>query len=92
MIYENVAKEFKKRGISLAELSRGTGISQPKISMTFSGKRRMTPEELFKYCRFFGLDPNYFSEDRGLDAQKEEEQCKDENEAAGQGEETCLAE
>lgn len=65
MVYENVAREIKKRKIMQKDLVKGTGISQPKISATLSGKRKMTPEELFKYCRYLGKDPDYFSDDYG---------------------------
>lgn len=64
MVYENVAREIKRRKIPQKAVVEGTGISQPKVSATMSGKRKMTPEELFKYCRFLGVDPNYFSDEK----------------------------
>lgn len=82
MVYENVAREVRRRKILQEDLAKGTGISQSKISMTLSGKRKMTPEELFKYCRFLGKDPDYFSDDKG----PKEETCKiEEAEDPGEG-------
>lgn len=78
MVYENVAREVQKRKISQCTLAAATGISQTKISLTFSGKRKMTPEELFKYCRFLEKDPDFFSDDLGG-----EETCKKETICVG---------
>lgn len=79
MVYENVAREVQKRNILQRTLAEATGISQTKISLTFSGKRKMTPEELFKYCRFLGKSPDYFSDDLG----EKEAECEEEGSCVG---------
>ena len=80
MVYENVAREVAKRKILESTLAAATGISQTKISLTFSGKRKMTPEELFKYCRYLKKSPDYFSDDLG----EKEEQCEKEGSCVGE--------
>lgn len=72
MVYERVAREVHKRKIQQATLAKDLGMAQSKISLTFSGKRKMTPEELFMFCRYLDCDPNYFSDDLG----PKEEQCE----------------
>lgn len=78
MVYENVAREVQKRKINQSTLAAATGISQSKISLTFSGKRKMTPEELFKYCRYLQKSPDYFSDDLG----EKGEQCENKGSCA----------
>ena len=51
MVYENVAREVHKRKILQAKLAKDIGMAQSKLSLTLSGKRKMTPEELFVFCR-----------------------------------------
>ena len=55
MVYENVAREVHKRKILQAKLAKDIGMAQSKLSLTLSGKRKMTPEELFVFCRLFSL-------------------------------------
>lgn len=80
MVYENVAREVQRRGILQKNLAAATGISPTKISQTFSGKRKMTPEELFKYCRVLQKSPDYFSDDLG----EKEEHCESEGSCVGE--------
>jgi len=82
MVYQNVAREVQRQKIPQSTLAKETGISPTKISLTFSGKRKMTPEELFKYCRYLGKDPDYFSDDLGA----KEEKCKEDGDVTDQGE------
>ena len=72
MVYENVAREVHKRKILQAKLAKDIGMAQSKLSLTLSGKRKMTPEELFVFCRYFGVNPDYFSDDLG----PKEEECE----------------
>lgn len=72
MVYERVAREIRKRNIAQKAVAEDIGMSQGKLSLTLSGKRKMSPEELFLFCRYLDCDPNYFSDDLGP---KEEEEC-----------------
>lgn len=73
MVYERVAREIRKRKITQKAVAEDIGMSQGKLSLTLSGKRKMSPEELFVFCRYLDCDPNYFSDDLGPE---EEEECE----------------
>ena len=65
MRVENKAEDkikgcIKQRGITITDLSIMTGISRPKISLVFSGKRRLSLEDISKICYVLDMTPNDF--------------------------------
>ena len=79
MIYESVAREVQAQNIPQKKLAEAAGIHPVKVSLTLSGKRRMTPEEFMAYCKVLGKSPDYFS---GI----KEEECKNEGAEENPGE------
>ena len=69
-VYVKVAREVRRRNIPQLTLAKDLKMSQSKISLTLSGKRKMTGDELFAFCEYFGVDPNYFFGDIGWEEDK----------------------
>lgn len=62
MIIEYLNDYFKKNEITQREIEQKTGISQSKLSMTFTGQRKLTAEELVLIAIKFDLDLNKIKE------------------------------
>ena len=62
MIIEYLNDYFKKNEITQREIEQKTGISQSKLSMTFTRQRKLTAEELVLIAIKFDLDLNKIKE------------------------------
>ena len=59
-IGEKIQKAVEKKGFSQKEFSIMTKISEPKLSLMFTSKRRMKLEELEVICWALQTDANTF--------------------------------
>ena len=62
MISNYFKEHFKERKISQNEIEKKTGISQSKISLALSDKRKLSAEELLKIAIAFDIDLNKIKE------------------------------
>ena len=58
MITDYLKRYFNANNISQYEIERKTGISQSKVSLILSGKRKLTADELLNIAIVFDLDLN----------------------------------
>ena len=58
MISNYLKEYFNANNISQYEIERKTGISQSKVSLILSGKRKLTADELLNIAIVFDLDLN----------------------------------
>ena len=62
MISNYLKEYFKERKISQYEVERRTDISQSKINLSFTGKRKLTADELINIANAFNIDLNKIKE------------------------------
>ena len=58
MITDYLKRYFNANNISQYEIERKTGISQSKVSLILSGKRKLTADEMLNIAIVFDLDLN----------------------------------
>lgn len=62
MIAEKIKSYIDAKGIKQSAISRGTGINSTSLSLSFSGKRRLTAEEFVLICDFLEVPYGKFVE------------------------------
>lgn len=62
MVYENVAKYLKEKGIKQSVLADAIGIHPQSMSMTMLGRRTLTAEEYRDICLFLEVPFDKFME------------------------------
>lgn len=63
-VAQKIGLFLRRAGISQAELSQKTGISQIKLGLAFAGKRRFTFTEYETICKVLGVGAATFLEAR----------------------------
>lgn len=58
MLYEYLKRYFNENNISQQDIEKNTGISQSKISLVLSNKRKLTAEELIIIAKVYDMDLN----------------------------------
>lgn len=53
---EIIAHKRDERGMTIAELSRRTGIDYESLRVSLAGNRKLTGDELVSLCRVLNLD------------------------------------
>lgn len=61
MVYEVLAKEVERAGISYAELSRRCGIDKEALRLSLNGLRNFKGDEVIALSLYFGLEMADFS-------------------------------
>lgn len=56
MITNYLKEYFKENKITQYEIESKTGIKQSKLSLTFSGKRKLTADELLKIANVYEIN------------------------------------
>lgn len=59
-MYNKILELAKKRGVTFAEISRATGISEPTFSNLKARGGSLTIETLTKIADYFGVSLDYF--------------------------------
>lgn len=61
-VYEVLAKEVNRSGISYAELSRRSGIDKEALRLSLNGSRNFRGDEVIALSLYFGLEMSDFAE------------------------------
>ena len=62
-VEEKVAKTIKEKGMTLAAVSRKTGIGYQKLQSSMKGRRKLKPDEYLELCYLLGKDPRELARD-----------------------------
>jgi len=62
-VEEKVARTIKKTGMTLAAVSRKTGIEYNKLQPSMKGRRELRADEYLKLCFLLGKDPRDLARD-----------------------------
>ena len=60
MMHERLSSYIDSRKVSRTLISITTDISESKLSLLLSGKRRITIDEYENICHAMAVDPSYF--------------------------------
>ena len=52
-----LGKEVKRLGVTIAHLSKSTGIAYWKLQASFTGRRELFADEYIDLCEALGLNP-----------------------------------
>jgi transcriptional regulator with XRE-family HTH domain len=60
MVYQEIDRYLKNKGITQAYIARNTGLSESAVSMALSGKRDIEVEEYIRICAALNVPVSMF--------------------------------